>query len=61
MANPGSWSVHRFESLDQAKYESSGFVTPVNEILIMKDNVRAATGVVGEIWLTGHAQLLPRV
>ncbi|KAK0481299.1 hypothetical protein IW261DRAFT_1470086 [Armillaria novae-zelandiae] len=32
---------------------SCGFVTPVNEILIMKDNVRAATGVVGEIWLRG--------
>ncbi|KAK0187411.1 hypothetical protein F5146DRAFT_1004324 [Armillaria mellea] len=32
---------------------SCGFVTPVNEILIMKDDVRAATGVVGEIWLRG--------
>ncbi|KAK0502195.1 hypothetical protein EDD18DRAFT_1139669 [Armillaria luteobubalina] len=36
-----------------AKPGSCGFVTPVNEILIMKDNVRVATGVVGEIWLRG--------
>ncbi|SJL14627.1 related to 4-coumarate--CoA ligase 1 [Armillaria ostoyae] len=36
-----------------AKPGSCGFVTPVNEILIMKDNLRAATGVVGEIWLRG--------
>ncbi|KAK0214491.1 hypothetical protein IW262DRAFT_1406483 [Armillaria fumosa] len=36
-----------------AKPGSCGFVTPVNEILIMKDNMRAATGVVGEIWFRG--------
>ncbi|KAK0481290.1 hypothetical protein IW261DRAFT_1470047 [Armillaria novae-zelandiae] len=36
-----------------AKPGSCGFVTPVNEILIMRDNIRAATGVVGEIWLRG--------
>ncbi|KAK0234423.1 hypothetical protein EDD85DRAFT_968866 [Armillaria nabsnona] len=36
-----------------AKPSSCGFVTPVNEILIMKDNIKAATGVVGEIWLRG--------
>ncbi|PBK98193.1 long-chain-fatty-acid-CoA ligase [Armillaria gallica] len=36
-----------------AKPGSCGFVTPVNEILIMKDNIKAATGVVGEIWLRG--------
>ncbi|KAK0452892.1 uncharacterized protein EV420DRAFT_1645415 [Desarmillaria tabescens] len=36
-----------------AKPGSCGFVTPVNDILIMKDNVRAAPGVVGEIWLRG--------
>ncbi|KAK0200229.1 hypothetical protein DFS33DRAFT_1359963 [Desarmillaria ectypa] len=36
-----------------AKPDSCGFLTPVNDILIMKDNVRAAPGVVGEIWLRG--------
>ncbi|PBK66539.1 long-chain-fatty-acid-CoA ligase [Armillaria solidipes] len=36
-----------------AKPGSCGFVTPVNEILVMKDNVRATTGAVGEIWLRG--------
>ncbi|KAK0187399.1 long-chain-fatty-acid-CoA ligase [Armillaria mellea] len=36
-----------------AKPGSCGLVTSVNEILIMKDNVRAATGVVGEVWLHG--------
>ncbi|KAK0234426.1 hypothetical protein EDD85DRAFT_792475 [Armillaria nabsnona] len=29
---------------------TGGFVTPVNEILIMKDGVKVAPGVVGEIW-----------
>ncbi|KAG7440416.1 long-chain-fatty-acid-CoA ligase [Guyanagaster necrorhizus] len=43
-----------FGGLDcMVKPESCGFVMPVDEILIMKDNVRAASGVVGEIWLRG--------
>ncbi|KAK0455656.1 uncharacterized protein EV420DRAFT_1272222 [Desarmillaria tabescens] len=36
-----------------AKPDSCGFVSPVNEILIMKDHVRAAPGEVGEVWLRG--------
>ncbi|KAK0435802.1 uncharacterized protein EV420DRAFT_1592335 [Desarmillaria tabescens] len=40
-------------SVGFSEYDLSGFITPVNDILIMKDNVRAASGVVGEIWLRG--------
>ncbi|KAK0481300.1 hypothetical protein IW261DRAFT_1470123 [Armillaria novae-zelandiae] len=36
-----------------ARPDSCGFVTPVNEILIMKDGVKVAPGVVGEIWVRG--------
>ncbi|SJL14612.1 uncharacterized protein ARMOST_18075 [Armillaria ostoyae] len=36
-----------------AKPDSCGFVSPVNEILIMKDGVKVAPGVVGEIWVRG--------
>ncbi|KAK0452880.1 uncharacterized protein EV420DRAFT_1645404 [Desarmillaria tabescens] len=36
-----------------AKPDSCGFVSPVNEILIMKGHVRAAPGEVGEVWLRG--------
>ncbi|KAK0214556.1 hypothetical protein IW262DRAFT_1466325 [Armillaria fumosa] len=33
--------------------DSCGFVSPVNEILVMKDGVKVVTGAVGEIWLRG--------
>ncbi|KAK0452879.1 uncharacterized protein EV420DRAFT_627954 [Desarmillaria tabescens] len=36
-----------------ARPNSCGFVSPVNEILIMKDGVKVAPGAVGEIWLRG--------
>ncbi|PBK98196.1 long-chain-fatty-acid-CoA ligase [Armillaria gallica] len=36
-----------------ARPDSCGFVTPVNEILIMKDGVKVPPGVEGEIWVRG--------
>ncbi|KAG7440410.1 acetyl-CoA synthetase-like protein [Guyanagaster necrorhizus] len=36
-----------------AKPDSCGWVFPVGEVMIMKDDVKAAPGVLGEIWLRG--------
>ncbi|KAK0187397.1 hypothetical protein F5146DRAFT_935471, partial [Armillaria mellea] len=36
-----------------ARPDSCGFVSPVNEILIMRDGVKVARGVPGEIWVRG--------
>ncbi|KAK0215880.1 hypothetical protein EDD85DRAFT_1029938 [Armillaria nabsnona] len=36
-----------------ARPDSCGWVFPVGEVMIMKDDVKATSGVVGEIWLRG--------